>query len=131
MTYFAQLIRGTVFYKRALWGANTFPARNRLPNPFLVSQIITFWVFQCFSHKKIILVATLFFTNKSLFQRRPAATPVATDGDSAGDNRESSLTNQLCKILAFSLFVLPHLLLFPFSLFVYSYHLSCIYLLCA
>jgi len=29
---FAHLIKGTVL-GRALWGANTFPMRNRLPDP--------------------------------------------------------------------------------------------------
>jgi len=29
---FAHLIKGTVL-GRALWGANTFPTRNRLPDP--------------------------------------------------------------------------------------------------
>jgi len=46
---FIHLINGTVL-GRALWGANTFPTRNRLPNPYFGLQtILLFLVFPWFS----------------------------------------------------------------------------------
>jgi len=38
---FIYLINGTVL-GRALWDANTFPTRNRLPNPYFGLQTISF-----------------------------------------------------------------------------------------
>ena len=38
---FIHLINGTVL-GRALWGVNTFPTRNRLPNPYFGLQTISF-----------------------------------------------------------------------------------------
>jgi len=40
--YFAHLIKERTVLRRASWGANTFPTRNRLPNPNLVSKTILF-----------------------------------------------------------------------------------------
>ena len=46
---FIHLINGTIL-GRALWGANTFPTRNRLPNPYFGLQtILLFLVFPWFS----------------------------------------------------------------------------------
>ena len=75
-----------------MWGASTFPTRNRLLDPFLVSQIKSCG-FSNVSHLKNNIGGDSVFHEQSLFPRRPAATPVATDGDSAGEFRESSLTN--------------------------------------
>jgi len=38
---FDYLIKGTVL-RQTLWGANTFPTRNRLPNSFLVRRLIPY-----------------------------------------------------------------------------------------
>jgi len=45
---FIYLIKGTVL-GRALWGANTFPTRNRFPSPYFGLQtILSFWFFHGF-----------------------------------------------------------------------------------
>jgi len=50
---FIHLINGTVL-GRALWGANTFPTRNRLPNPYFGLQIISFlFGFSMVFHNKL------------------------------------------------------------------------------
>ena len=51
---FDYLIKGTVL-RQALWGANTFPTRNRLPNSFLVRRLIpySFLSFSIVFHKKL------------------------------------------------------------------------------
>jgi len=40
--YLAHLIKEGTVLRRALWGANIFPTRNRLLNPNLVSKTILF-----------------------------------------------------------------------------------------
>jgi len=40
--YLAYLIKEGTVLRQALWGANTFPTRNRLPNPNLVSMTVLF-----------------------------------------------------------------------------------------
>jgi len=44
---FDYLIKGIVL-RQALWGANTFPTRNRLPNSFLVRRLIPYSFFSFF-----------------------------------------------------------------------------------
>jgi len=53
---FDYLIKGIVL-RQALWGANTFPTRNRLPNSFLVRRLIpySFLSFSIVFHKKIMV----------------------------------------------------------------------------
>jgi len=48
-TYFLanNLIKDTVL-GLTLWGANTFPRRNRLLNPYLVCKYFIFWFFYSF-----------------------------------------------------------------------------------
>ena len=50
---FIHLIKVTVL-GRALWGANTFPTRNRLPNPYLVRRLFLFLFFLVFLWFSII-----------------------------------------------------------------------------
>jgi len=48
--FFAYLIKGTVL-GRTMWGANTFPTRNRLSDPksgFLAYLVLSFWFFHSF-----------------------------------------------------------------------------------
>jgi len=40
--YLAYLIKERTVLRRALWGANTFLTRNRLPNPNLISMTTLF-----------------------------------------------------------------------------------------
>ena len=73
------LIKGIVL-GRALWGANTFPIRNRLPNLWIwFVDIFKFGFSMVFHNKLWWRPKSLFNIFKKLFFDRPVVIPVATD----------------------------------------------------
>jgi len=115
--YLAHLIKEGTVLRRTLWGANTFPTRNRLPIPNLVSKTILFKVFLLFFIINYGGDSSVPFLN---YFRHPAAISVATDGDSTRDRfLESILLVECAKCMSFLYICVPLVFCFTSCIFIY------------
>jgi len=119
---FAYLIKGTVL-GRTSWGADTFPTRNRLPDPNSgFSQTLLFLWFSIVSYNNYGGDSKLCFYKFLFLVRRPVAISVVTDGDSTGDVRESDHLFGRAKLMwFFFIFFLSHFFLVCVFYFIFFY----------